>query len=133
MFGYKDVELKYKDLWIFIGLCMVGFVVYSSLTSSPVTVGVKFSDKFMHIVGYFGLMGWFIQIFHQQKARYILAGLFVAMGIGLEFLQEWGGVRYYEVNDMFANTLGVLIAWSLVKTPFPKLLSWFEFNILKSN
>ena len=133
MFGYSDVKLKYKDLWICIGFCMIGFVVYSSLTSSPVTAGFKFSDKFMHVVGYFGLMGWFIQIFQQKKAQYVIAALFIFMGIGLEFLQDWGGVRYFELNDMIANTFGVLIAWSLVKTPFPKLLGWFEMNILKAN
>jgi len=48
------------------------------------------------------------------------------MGISLEFLQDWGGVRHFEVNDMIANSSGVLLAWVLVLTPFPGLLLWFE-------
>ena len=125
----KNIVLKYKSLWILVGLSMVVFVIQVSLTSNPPSLDFEMSDKYMHTVGYFGLMGWFIQIYHQQKARYILAAIFIAMGIGLEFLQELGGVRYYEVSDMLANTLGVLLAWALVKTPFPKLLGWFESKL----
>jgi VanZ family protein len=124
-------RLKYEPLWLFVGLSMVIFVVYSSLTSDPMNVdmGFEWQDKVLHTIAYFGLMGWFIQIFHQQKTRYVLAVVFIAMGISLEFLQDFGGVRYFEVSDMFANTLGVLLAWSLVMTPFPKLLSWFESKL----
>jgi glycopeptide antibiotics resistance protein len=37
---------------------------------------------------------------------------FVAMGIGLEFMQGQLGYRTYEVFDMYANTLGVLLGWA---------------------
>jgi len=124
-------RLKYEPLWLFVGLSMVIFVVYSSLTSDPMNVdmGFEWQDKFLHTIAYFGLMGWFIQIYHQQKARYVLAIAFVIMGVAIEFLQYFGGDRYFEVNDMLANTLGVLLAWSLVMTPFPKLLVWLESKL----
>jgi len=128
---YEYVVLKHKNLWLVLGLSMVTFVIYSSLVSDPMNIdmGFEWQDKVLHTTGYFGLMSWFIQIYHQQKVRYVLAAIFIAMGIGLEFLQDFGGVRYYEVSDMFANTLGVLLAWSLVLTPFPKLLIWFESKL----
>lgn len=124
--------LKLKFLWLSIGYLMILFVIYFSLTSHPVTIDVEFSDKFLHAVGYFGLMSWFIQIYHTKKMRYLLVALFVAMGIGLEFLQDLGGIRYFEVRDMLANSTGILLAWLLVKTPFPGLLYWFESRILKT-
>lgn len=129
--GSEDIDLKYKNIWIFIGLCMVAFVIESSLVSDPLSIdiGFKWQDKILHIVGYFGLMGWFMQIFQQKNARYILIFIFIIMGISLEFLQDFGGVRYFEVNDMFANATGVLLAWSLSKTSFPKLLIWFESKV----
>jgi len=132
MLGYENRVLKYKNLWLVVGLSMVAFVVYSSLVSDPMNVdmGFEWQDKVLHTTAYFGLMGWFIQIYHQQKARYVLAAVFVAMGVTIEFLQYFGGDRYFEVNDMLANTLGVLLAWSLVVTPFPKLLFWFESKLL---
>ena len=120
-------ELKYKSLWLIIGFAMVAFVVYSSLTSSPPEItSFKISDKLMHVTGYFGLMGWFLQIYQQKNMQIILAVIFISMGVSLEFLQDLGGVRFFEFNDMLANSAGVLLAWSLVKTPFPKMLQYFE-------
>ena len=127
---YKN--LKYKKIWILIGYSMVAFVIYSSLTSSPVSMDFKMSDKVMHMVGYFGLMGWFVQVYDSSKYYFKLAIVFIMMGVGLEFLQDLGGVRHFELWDMVANTCGVLVAWALVKTPFPYLLEWFEKKILKA-
>jgi VanZ family protein len=133
MWQQKSSPLKLKFLWLSIGYLMVLFVIYSSLTSSPVTMDVKFSDKILHVVGYFALMSWFMLIYHSRKIRYLLVMLFISMGIGLEFLQDLGGVRYFEVRDMLANTTGVLLAWLLVKTPFPGLLYWLENRFLKTS
>lgn len=125
-------ELKFKPLWLVVGYAMVLFVIYSSLTTSPMELpSFKLSDKFMHTVGYFGLMGWFLQIYQHKKAQILLALIFIAMGISLEFLQDLGGVRYFEVNDMLANTSGVLLAWALVKTPFPRLLYYVESLVVR--
>lgn len=127
----EDRNLRYKNIWIFIGLCMVAFIVESSLVSDPLSIdmGIEWQDKILHIVGYFGVMAWFIQIFHQKMAHYMLAAAFILMGIGLEFLQDFGGVRNFEVNDMYADAFGVLLAWSLTKTSFPGLLMWFESKL----
>ena len=58
-------------------------------------------------------MFWFCQLYAQRGARIAYALLWVAMGIGLEFLQGELGYRTYEVYDMYANTLGVLIGWAI--------------------
>ena len=85
-------NLRYQNIWIFIGCFMIAFVVFETLTSSPIKPGFKISDKFMHIVGYFGMMGWFVQIFQKNRERLVLAIGFVILGIMLEFIQGWGGV-----------------------------------------
>ena len=126
-----NVNLKYKNFWLLIGYMLIAVVVYQTLTSSPVNINVKVSDKFLHAMGYFVLMGWFVQIFHQKKQRLLWALFLVGMGIGMEFLQDLGGVRFYEVNDMLANGLGVLIAWALSVTKFSCILIYFEEKILK--
>lgn len=105
--------LRFKFLWLTIGYLMVVFVIYSSLSTSEVVLDISLSDKLMHVLGYFGLMGWFMQIYRGKRVGFLLAAIFIVMGISLEFLQELGGVRYFEVADMFANTLGVMIAWAL--------------------
>ena len=126
-----NMHLKYKKLWLLIGFMLIAIVVYQTLTSSPINAGVQISDKFMHTVGYFILMGWFVQIYHCQPQRFFWGLFFIAMGIGMEFLQDLGGVRFYEVNDMLANGLGVLIAWFLSDTKFSHILFLFEAKILK--
>jgi len=110
--------LKFKPAWLLVGYLMIAFVVQQTLTPSPATAGMQLSDKFLHIVGYFGLMGWFMQVYRQPGAKIIWGVFFISMGIGLEFLQGLGGIRHFEVNDMLANSLGVSIAWLLSYTRF---------------
>ena len=57
-------------------------------------------------------MFWFCQIYGRRSSRIAYALLWIGMGIGLEFTQGELGYRTYEVYDMYANTLGVLIGWA---------------------
>lgn len=122
-------NLRFKWVWLFIGYALIAFVLQQTLTSSPASIGIHLSDKFMHTVGYFVLMGWFVQIYRRSTGRTIWAFFFVCMGITLEFLQGLTGVRHFEVYDMFANSLGVLIAWLLSFTRFSGMLLWFEKHL----
>ncbi len=129
MLQVSHCTLRLKYLWLTIGYLMVSFVIYSSLSTAEVVLEIKLSDKLMHVLGYFGLMGWFMQIYRSKRAGFLLAAVFIAMGVSLEFLQDLGGVRYFEVADMFANTLGVLLAWALSYTPVAGILLWFERSL----
>jgi VanZ family protein len=57
-------------------------------------------------------MFWFCQLYARRESRIAYALLWIGMGIGLEFVQGALGYRTYEVYDMYANTLGVLIGWA---------------------
>lgn len=122
-------QLHYKNIWLLIGYAMVAFIIFETLTPSPVGVPMNISDKLLHMTGYFVLMAWFAQIYHQHRSRLRLMAAFVAMGIMLEFLQGWGGVRQYEVADMLANASGVVLAWLVSMTPFSKSLQWLEARV----
>ena len=115
------------------GFTMITFVVYQTLTSSPLGTGMRISDKLLHITGYFGMMGWFVQIFNDRKQKILLAAGFVGMGIMLEFIQGWGGIRQYEVADMLANTTGVALAWALAYTRCSDILLTVESVIHNKN
>ena len=80
-------NLRFKFIWLLIGYALIAFVVQQTLTPSPVSVGMHLSDKFMHTLGYFALMGWFVQIYQHSTARLIWAVFFLCMGVTLEFLQ----------------------------------------------
>jgi len=127
----KNTKLYYKNLWLSIGIAMVAFVITDTLLYVPVGVPTGISDKALHIIGYSGMMGWFVQIYHNRKHQLYFAIGFICMGITLEFLQGWGGVRQFEVADMVANATGVVLAWVLSLTRFSDVLFLFESVVLK--
>ena len=129
----KNNNLRYKKTWLLLGFAMIAFVVFETLTSSPIGIGVKISDKILHITGYFGMMGWCVQIIHNSKHRLLLAAGFICMGITLEFLQAWGGARHFEIADMLANATGVGLAWLLALTRFSSILLLIESGLGKQD
>jgi VanZ family protein len=58
-------------------------------------------------------MLWFCLLYASSASRIAYACLWIGMGVGLEFAQGQLGYRTYEVYDMYANSLGVLIGWAL--------------------
>ncbi|MDH5424802.1 MAG: VanZ family protein [Gammaproteobacteria bacterium] len=107
----EEQKLKYFWLWLFVGYLYIAYIVYESLTPSPVDMGIDDFDKVMHFSAYALLMLWFAMIFYTVRSRMIHAALFIALGVGLEFAQQAGGVRYFEISDMLANSLGVLAGY----------------------
>jgi|SRR6185503_5850886 len=95
-----------------LGWAMVAAIVWVSLTPSPPKLDFEQSDKVGHFLAYGTLMLWFCQIYIKQKIRIAYAAGFIAMGVTLEFAQGALGYRTYEVFDMYANGLGVLLGWA---------------------
>jgi VanZ family protein len=94
------------------GWAWAAAIVWLSLTPAPPDLDIEHGDKLGHFAAYGLLMFWFSQLYLQRKTRIAYAMGFVAMGIGLEFMQGQFGYRTYEVFDMCANTLGVLLGWA---------------------
>ena len=112
---FAGQKLKYFWLWLSIGYLYVAYIVYGSLTSSPVEVHIDDFDKVMHFSAYALLMIWFAMIFYSAKGRLLHAVLFVMLGVGMEFAQQAGGVRFFEIGDMVANSLGVLAGYLVTR------------------
>jgi len=89
---------------------MVAAIVWLSLTPAPPQVDVAYGDKIGHLVAYGVLMFWFCQLY---RTRIFYAVGFILMGTGLEVIQGQLGYRSYEVADMLANSLGVLLGWGV--------------------
>jgi VanZ family protein len=58
-------------------------------------------------------MFWFCVLYRPLRVRAFYAAGFIAMGIALEFVQGWLGYRSFEVADMVANTVGVILGWTV--------------------
>jgi VanZ family protein len=59
-------------------------------------------------------MFWFALLYRRFATRLAYAAGFVALGIALEFVQAHVG-RDFEVADMAADALGVLLGWTAVR------------------
>jgi VanZ family protein len=100
-----------RILGLALGWGWAAAIVWLSLTSSPPQVDVQFGDKLGHFGAYGLLMLWFCFLYAGFRTRTFYGAGFIAMGVGLEFLQGHLGYRSYDVIDMAANTIGVLLGW----------------------
>jgi len=123
----KISHLELKRLWLAIGFSLIAIIYIASVSSIPVEIKqFVLQDKLMHVLAYGSLMGWFAQIYRHDLTRLLLAIVFVAMGIAIEFIQSTTATRQFELLDMIANTSGVLLAWALAYTWFGSVLNRFE-------
>ena len=104
--------LRFKYLWVLAGWLYVVFIFYMCLTPDPPHIAeFEQGDKLKHLAGYGLLMFWFSQIYSSLPARILHALVFCGMGVGIEYLQRWGGVRTFEYADMLANASGVALGY----------------------
>ncbi|MFK8016617.1 MAG: VanZ family protein [Gammaproteobacteria bacterium] len=109
------LALRLKNLWLGVGILLVIAVFVLSLLPSPkMPMPPSLQDKTGHIIAYFVLMFWFSGLW-PRAAQWRLAVVFVLMGVGLEFVQGFIPSRFSDTLDMLANTLGVVVAWALVR------------------
>ncbi|MDH5517905.1 MAG: VanZ family protein [Gammaproteobacteria bacterium] len=112
---FAGQKLSWFWLWLLLGYLYLAYIVYGSLTPNPIEVDVADFDKVMHFSAYALLMIWFAMIFYQTRARIFHAVAFIGLGVGMEFAQQAGGVRFFEFSDMLANSLGVLAGYFVTR------------------
>ncbi len=119
-------KLKYHFEWLLVGWAMVGLIIFFSLTPSPPVPGFSHADKLYHVAGYAGIMFWFAQLYNSSRVRSVYAIGFMLLGVALEYVQDWGGIRVFEFGDMLANVLGVVLIWLLWHFYPMSVLRWIE-------
>ena len=134
MFPGAYPYLKLRFLWMAIGYALVFTVVFLSITSQPVELdtGLPMQDKFFHALAYFALMAWFAQLYHDRFQRNMIALVFVFMGVTLEYIQSFDPARMFELADMLANTIGVLLGVALSLSRARNVLVWMEARIFRA-
>ena len=112
-------------LWLIGGVTILVLLWTLSLMPHPPAIDVQNGDKYGHLAMYGGTMWWWGQYWTKFRQRLALAIIFALMGVAIEFIQGWSGWRSFEVMDMLANSVGVLLGWALVYTPLGSLLALF--------
>lgn len=113
--------LRFTFFWQSAAWALVALVVWLSLTPHPPQPPALLSwDKADHLLAYAALMYWFAQSF----ARHWRWPLFLCLlGFALEVLQGLSAVRSFDLFDMVANVLGVMLGLVLAMTPLGRLLA----------
>jgi len=91
-------------------------IVFLSLTPKPPDPGFEYGDKLGHLAAYALLMAWFCWLYRYRYTRLAYGLAWIGMGIALEFAQAATGYRSFELADMAANSLGVLLGWGISAT-----------------
>ena len=98
-------------------------IVWLSLTPSPVEINIEQGDKLGHFAAYGLLMFWFGMLYRRALTRLAYAIGFCGMGIALEYAQRMTGYRTFDVDDMLANAIGVLLGF-MVATALQHRFKW---------
>ncbi len=120
--------MRLRTLWLALSWGWIAVISYLSLTPHPPELPFSNADKLEHALAYGLLMLWFCQL---QFTRSWLAAAFMAMGVGLEFLQGMSGFRHFDYADMVANSAGVLMGWVIARTRAGRILEFVEQHVKK--
>jgi glycopeptide antibiotics resistance protein len=118
---------RFAKLWLTIGWILVTLIVlFSLIPAPPQLIDIEQGDKLSHLIAYMTLMLWFANIYPQNRHRILLCLGFFAMGLCLEMIQGALDYRSFQYADLLANTLGVLLGWSLAHTRFANCLIYLD-------
>jgi VanZ family protein len=94
---------------------LLGLLFYGDLSIQPTLIKNPFGGAINHFISYFliSIFG-FILYFKSKKFKRVFYSLLV-LSVSLEVLQLLIPDRTYETYDLFANILGVALAYFAIK------------------
>ncbi len=124
--------MKYHTIWLIIGWFLIALVIYLSLTPQPPTpMTFNNADKIEHALAYAAMSFWLCQIYSSLRLRLWVIAALIGLGIALEYAQGWTGYRTFDVLDMLADGVGVLLGYFLVYTPLGRVLAHIDRRLAK--
>ena len=105
---------------LIIAISITLLVAYLSLKNLKIEMPIKITyfDKILHILAYFTLStSWLFHFKKNQKSKYLILIFIFLYGVLLEFMQGWFNPnRTKDIYDMFANSIGIIIAYLSFKS-----------------
>ncbi len=122
-------HLRHRPYWIACGCTFVFLVIFLSLTPEAPDLGSMNDLKANHLLAYGWTMFWFAQLFRRIPARLAIGVALCALGVALEYVQQWTGYRTFRYSDMVTDALGVTLGLVLSLGPMGGLLQVAELLI----
>lgn len=123
---HSPAAFRFHAFWLMTGVLLVLLVIVLSLVPDPALLPATPGDKPMHLLAYAALMSWFANLHAEAGRRMRIACGLVALGIALEYVQQWTGYRTCDGADMTANAAGVATGWLLAPPRMPNYLRGLE-------
>jgi len=94
-------------------LVMLGLYIWLGLTPSPELYVPIFNDKLMHFSGYF-VAAFSISFAYPHQRALLKASFLILFSICIEIGQHFMPPRTFDVLDICANSVGVLVGLTCV-------------------
>ena len=94
---------------------IIGYFFYGDFQKQPILIKNSFGSSINHFICYLyvSLLGFFLYL-RNPKFKKMALSLFL-LSVILELFHLVIPNRLFEITDLFANILGVLVAYSIVK------------------
>jgi len=102
------LTLRYPWIWAGLGWALVICVVVGSLLPGPMMPKISVSAKSEQKNAYFLLMIWFSGLY-RRNAHPIIGVVLLLLGIALDMLQGTTKTRTFDLHDIAADAVGILI------------------------
>lgn len=111
--GWRKVMTQRFSIWIWsFFACALAVLVLALMPAPPPMITTGW-DKSNHLLA-FAVMAWLgCKAFPQRVATILLSLL--AYGALIEILQSFTPTRSVEWLDLFADSLGILVGWVLIR------------------
>ena len=116
--------LKHARAAFLLAYGVLAVVALLSLLPAPQLVAG--SDKLIHFLVYLGLSAGFSALVCRHRSLYLVGAGLIVYGAGIEWLQGLTGYRYFEYQDIAANSAGVLVGLLIRLTPVPAWIRQLE-------
>ena len=119
-------DIRYRGLWLLIGIAMVITISLACLLPGKDLPEVHIWDKAEHMIAFGSLAFWFGSIVIRRDLPWVAIGV-IAFGGLIEVLQGTMGLgRDADWHDLLADSVGVALGLALVVTPLGRWVHWFE-------
>jgi len=124
--------MHYRTVWIILGIIYIALILAGSLLRMPdINIYVSHTDKLVHFLMYFALVGWFIQLYHHSGSRVLILLGAILLGLLIEFLQGMTSYRSFDFVDVIANSSGAIGAFLLAGTSFDSILRQIDVRLYR--
>jgi VanZ family protein len=124
-------ELRYRRLWMLLGLLIALAIAIVCVVPSRSLPNVNLSDKLEHALAFLLLAFWFGSIIVRRDFLWLAVAL-VAFGGLIEIVQGTTGLgRHADPRDLLADSLGAGLGLLLSLTPLGRWTRWLEMLLAR--